>query len=42
MRLAIGMEVLILRLTWFYERRTTTMKSIFVFAYYYHFAMDSE
>lgn len=29
MRLAIGMEVLILRPTWFYERRTTTMTSIF-------------
>ena len=42
MRLAIGMEALILRPTWFYERRTTTMKSIFVFAYYYYFAMDSE
>lgn len=36
------MEVLILRPTWFYERRTTTMKNIFVFAYYYYFAMDSE
>lgn len=29
MRLAIGMEALVLRPTWFYERRTTTMTSIF-------------
>ena len=41
MRLTMGMEALILRATKFHERRTSKMKSIFVFAYYYYFTMDS-
>ena len=41
MRLTIGAEALILMAMKFHERRITAMKSIFVFAYYYYFTMNS-
>ena len=41
MRLTIGAEALILMAMKFHERRITAMKSVFVFAYYYYFTMNS-